>query len=221
MQTIKSTIQHKKIQFSNHHFFHILKNENLTIDQRLKFLPDLAHFIMSFSDLNKYVLPYANPKNKYEEAINLHCKEDANHWPWYLYDLKKLNLDQSQLLSDTLKYLWGDKMPPSRKLSYELVSLTSNQCPFIRYVAIEVMEATGNVVFNVLNEITKEASLNLKFCSEIHLAHETGHTIGVGTDVFDDYPTSTDTKLKSIIVIEKSFNAFAKFMDQLENKLKE
>lgn len=83
------------------------------------------------------------------------------------------------------------------------------------------MEATGNVVFNVLNEITKETRLNLKFCSEIHLAHETGHTIGVGTDVFDDYPTSTDTKLKSIIVIEKSFDAFAKFMDQLENKLKE
>ena len=112
-------------------------------------------------------------------------------------------------------------MSPSRKLSYELVSLTSNQCPFIRYVAIEVMEATGNVVFNVLNEITKETHLNLKFCSEIHLSHETGHTIGVGTDVFDDYPTSTYTKLKSIIVIEKSFNAFAKLMDQLENKLKE
>ena len=54
-------------------------------------------------------------------------------------------------------------MPPSRKLSYELVSLTSNQCPFIWYVAIEVMEATGNVVFNVLNEITKETRLNLKF----------------------------------------------------------
>lgn len=81
------------------------------------------------------------------------------------------------------------------------------------------MEATGNVVLNFLNEITKETRLNLKFCSEIHLSHETGHTIGVGTDVF--YPTSTYTKLKSIIVIEKSFNAFAKLMDQLENKLKE
>ena len=52
MQAIKSTVQHKKIQFSNHHFFHILKNEDLTIDQRLKFLPDLAHFIMSFSSVH-------------------------------------------------------------------------------------------------------------------------------------------------------------------------
>ena len=43
---------------------------------------------MSFADLNKYVLPFNFPQNEYEEAINVHCKEDANHWPWYLHDLK-------------------------------------------------------------------------------------------------------------------------------------
>ncbi|MCL5768821.1 hypothetical protein [Acinetobacter sp. ANC5681] len=72
MKTIKTAIGIKRYQFSHHHFFKILKNQEIPIQQRLKFLPNLAHFIMSFADLNKYVLPFNFPQNKYEEVINVH-----------------------------------------------------------------------------------------------------------------------------------------------------
>ena len=197
-----------------------MKNQEIPIQQRLKFLPNLAHFIMSFADLNKYVLPFNFPQNEYEEASNVHCKEDANHWPWYLHDLKTLELNNKQELTNTLRFIWCDDISPSRKLSYELIGLVSNQTALKRYVAIEVMESTGNVVFNVLNEITKTTDLELKFCSETHLRQETGHTVGDEENVFENMPITREMNETALIVVEKSFNAFNQFMDQLELNLK-
>lgn len=111
-------------------------------------------------------------------------------------------------------------MSSSSKLSYELIGLVSNQTALIRYVAIEVMESTGNVVFNILNEITKTTDLELKFCSETHLRQETGHTVGDEENVFENMPITREMNKTALIVVEKSFNAFNQFMDQLELNLK-
>ena len=56
--------------------------------------------------------------------------KDANHWPWYLHDLKTLELNNKQELTNTLRFIWCDDISPSRKLSYELIGLVSESNVF-------------------------------------------------------------------------------------------
>jgi len=94
----------------------------------------LAHFIMIFDDINKYVIPFNSPKDQYEKIINIHTKEDAHHWPWYIHDLKALGFDQNQRITQTLEFLLAEKLAPSRELGYKSISLLSNQPAIIKYI---------------------------------------------------------------------------------------
>ena len=55
----------------------------------------------------------------------------------------------------------------------------SNQPEIIKYIIIEIIKATGNVIFTVLKNITDSITFNpsLKFYRQLYLSHEIGHTI--------------------------------------------
>jgi len=62
--------------------------------QRLKyFAPTISYFILSFKDVNDFVLPYENPKNSLEKSINTHAVEDATHYRLFIEDWEKLGGD--------------------------------------------------------------------------------------------------------------------------------
>lgn len=84
MKSISSSIADGKNRFVQHPFLLYLNDEGIPLEKRLTFLPDIAHFVMTFSDINRYILPFPQPQNFLEEAINTHAREDATHWPWYL-----------------------------------------------------------------------------------------------------------------------------------------
>ncbi|OTG79566.1 hypothetical protein B9T31_16895 [Acinetobacter sp. ANC 4558] len=219
MHNLELYINDKKKLFSEHHFFQKLYDPQIELSKKLEFLPYLAHFIMSFGDINKYVIPFRSPKDQYEKIINTHAEEDAHHWPWYIDDLKALGLDKNQSITQTLEFLWSEKLAPSRELSYKLISLLSNQSAIIRYIVIEVMEATGNVTFKVLKNITHTLNPPLKFCGQLHLSHETGHTITEDENLFEKYTFSDQDRLNAQNIINECFDAFSYFMDQLNDNL--
>ncbi|VEI18974.1 Uncharacterised protein [Serratia plymuthica] len=168
---ISAMIENKKELFSNHEFFSYVRNTSLPLEERLSFLPHMSYFIMSFGDINKYVLPFPTPKDTLEEAINTHAKEDSTHWPWFLADLQRLHMDKNSPLTHTLQYLWSEEMSASRKLVYDLMELIAGKDAKFRLVVIEVMETTGNAVFTALSEITANSDLKLEFCGPLHANH--------------------------------------------------
>ena len=58
----------------------------------------------------------------------------------------------------------------NKRLSYKLISLLSNQPEIIKYIIIEIIKATGNVIFTVLKNITDSITFNppSKFYRQFH-----------------------------------------------------
>ena len=86
--------------------------------------------------------------------------------------------------------------------------MISNQPAKFRLVLIEVMEATGNIMFSFLNQLTKSSSLNLQFCGELHLSHESGHAISCEQDLIDTLIFTEDKYVLSVDLIQEAFEAF-------------
>ncbi|KAF2072031.1 hypothetical protein CYY_006665 [Polysphondylium violaceum] len=219
MQKIKQIIKSEKNKFASHELFNNMKNEDFPVEKRLLFLPSIAPFAMMFSDLNKYILPYSSPKDKYEEAINAHAAEDASHWPMFINDIQVLNLNSKQRFNSTLQYLWSDEIRESRKVCYELIPLFRKDSATLRYITIESLEATGRVFFETLYVITKNFHLPIQYCGEVHLALESGYTMGAQEDVFDDVEITDEIKEEALLIIDKIFDIFTKWMDEIDRNL--
>ncbi|WP_434777487.1 hypothetical protein [Neisseria sp. Ec49-e6-T10] len=221
MNEIMQYIHNQKKQFSHLSFFQQLKNPSISPKNKLCFLPTMSHFIMSFADLNKYVLKFPAPKNEFEQAVNIHAAEDENHWQWFIHDLETLKLDQTSTLADHLVSIWSPDSAAVRQLTYTLIGLIAHTTAQQRLVMIEVMEATGNVMFQALApialEIKQQEAIDLKFCGQTHLAHETGHTMGSEEKLFDTIHFDEQTRKNLKEDIDQGFEAFTQFIYALEN----
>lgn len=215
MPKISVEIENHKEKFLNHPLFKYLTDSSLSLDERLRFLPYISHFVMSFADINKYILPFNSPKNDLERAVNTHANEDAGHWPWFLNDLQTSEQNPSADLTNHLKFLWSDKLINSRKLTYHLIQSIHNQSAEMRLIVIEVMEATGNATFDTLASITKGTDKQLEYCGNIHLSHETGHSIGSEDEIVDAFPLTAEERNKASRIINECFDAFFQFFDEV------
>lgn len=116
----------------------------------------LAPFILSFGDLNRYVLRVEPTDDPHQAMINAHTHEDDHHWPWYLEDFAKLGYDQQSAPTDTLRRLWSDASAHSRLLSHRLAHLIWSASPAVRLAVVEAIEETGNVLFSLTSKIAAE-----------------------------------------------------------------
>lgn len=217
---ISDAISEKRVEFLSHPFFEFLNDYTIPLNQRISFLPHLSYFVMSFSDINKHILPFENPQTELEHAVNAHASEDANHWQWLLNDLKSTGEDKIGPLSEHIKFLWGEGNKNGRLLTYKLINLTYNQPAKMKLVAIEVMEATGNATFETLAHITKNRKPALEFCGNLHLGHETGHAIGSDGDIVDTISYSPKEMEQVHAIINNGFLAFEDFFSELAENTK-
>ncbi len=97
--------------------------------------------------------------------------------------------------------------------------MLSNQPAKFRLVIIEVMEATGNVMFSFLKELVQGSNFNLQFCGDLHLSHESGHAMGSEHSLIDTLDFTHEEHQYSEKLIKDSFQAFQQFIDQLDNHL--
>ncbi|SFC09863.1 hypothetical protein [Pragia fontium] len=220
MTKLSTLIEQNKQKFARHEFLTFLTDKTIPLSQRLSFLPNIAHFVMSFSDINKFILPFQNPSNDLEHAVNQHAQEDANHWPWFLNDLQSTGLNKQGSLTDNLEFLWSENIKNSRLLTYQLIRLLTDKPAKIRLVVIEIMEATGNVTFDTLSQITKDSAFPLEFCGNIHFSHETGHSIGSEEELIDTIEYSNQEMNDATNAISDGFQAFERFFDELMMNMK-
>ncbi|MGK3994249.1 hypothetical protein [Sorangium sp. So ce1024] len=181
MRQVLRHIFAKKQAYARLPLFERMRDERLDPAERLAFYPCMAYFIMSFGDLNRFVLRDERDPDMYQDMVNLHTREDDHHWPWYLEDLTKLGFDVEGRGSDWMGFLWGEETLQNRILTARLTELIKGTSGLERLVIIEAIEETGNVLFGAMlplaTALEERLGTQLRYCGPFHFERESGHAV--------------------------------------------
>lgn len=192
--------------------FEWMRDERLSARERLAFYPCMAPFIMSFGDLNKFVLREERPGDVYQDMVNAHTLEDDHHWPWYLEDFAKLGFDQELSGTEWMNFLWGTETQQNRVLMARLTALISGTTSLERLVIIEAIEETGNVLFGTMLplavELEREIGQQLRYCGPFHFDLESGHAVGADHKALSSVDLTEPDRERQIAMVDEVFSAF-------------
>jgi hypothetical protein len=181
MKDVLRHIFEKKKAYHQLPLFGWMRDDRLGPTERLAFYPCMAHFILTFGDLNKFVLREKQAADSYQEMVNAHTLEDDHHWPWYLEDFTKLGYDTALPATEWMRFLWGEETKENRVLSARLTALIKDTNGLERLVIIEAIEETGNVLFGTMlplaQAIEQELGIELRYCGNFHFEKESGHAM--------------------------------------------
>ena len=181
MLEIIQLVENKKQELVNLPLFEFMQDQNLSPSQRLSFAPCMAHYIMSFSDLNKYVFLEQQPVNQIQSIINQHASEDEEHWSWYLRDIEKLALNFQSNFTQGLRFLWGEETKITRQITYQIAGFSYQAVPEIKLIVLEALESIGYVFFDISTKVASELEAISKtdyfYFGDAHFRVETGHAM--------------------------------------------
>jgi len=219
MKRALAYIEQKNAQFAQHPMFDFLKNEAIPAKQRLVFAPYMAHFVFSFMDINRFVLRDLSSRNEYQQLVNVHTDEDSHHWPWYLNDLKKLQMDKPGTLTEWLYFIWSDHGIASRMLTYDMVGLAKQATPLGKVMLVEVIEKTGNVFLAqtaaVIGEMNDQP--DYLYFGQHHLNCESGHHMGTA-DIeqrLEAIELPEDELEKGMRLIDATYTLYGNFLTEM------
>lgn len=221
MLEIINLIESKKQDFANLPLFAFMQNQNLPPNQRLSFAPCMAHYIMSFSDLNKYVFLEKYPLNTIGRIINQHASEDEEHWSWYLRDIEKLALNSKINFTQGLRFIWGEETRITRQITYQIAGFSYQAVPEIKLLVIEALESIGYVFFDISTKVARELGAISKtdyfYFGDAHLQVETGHAMHTpDTKYFLTEIVLTDSQRQQAFnIVEKIFQIFTEWTYEL------
>lgn len=214
-------IEQKQRELVEQPFFAFLRDSSISPSKRLAFAPCGAAWIMSFSDLNRYVVHVDDPQDGWEYLLNVHSDEDATHYDMYLHDLVVMGYDVPMRLVDALKFLWSADRRNIRLATQELRFLLGSSPLELRLVVIETMEAIGAVAFRAFAEVADayrvETGKTLRYFGREHEAVETGHTLGT-PDIeqrLKDIVLSEEDGARARQLVQAVFSQLCGIMDEL------
>lgn len=212
MKEILELIENNRSNFSELNLFRFLRNQSINPVKRLAFAPCISPFVMSFGDLNKYVLQQHPTSDKIQEIINQHTAEEHNHWNWFLEDIQALGYDFNINFNSTLKFLWSEETKSARWISYQLYRFIYDADSIQKLVVLEAMEATSSVFFSeiskVAEELYKTKSIKCRYFGEHHLKAEESHSA---------FMPETDDYINKIFIPQKRKEELATIVNQIFN----
>lgn len=221
MQRLLEFIEQEKQDYAKLPLFAFMQDQTIPPLQRLGFAPCMAHFIMSFGDLNKYVFREKETIHELHHLINKHTDQEDQHWIWFLEDMKQLGFCQSQDFTEVLRFLWSEETKVTRQLSYQLFAYTLQAQPIQKFVIIEAIAATGNV----LSELTTQIALEIqsrtqqeyRYFGKFHSKLKTIYTIGGPSSEQDlnNIELSEDVFQECFEMVEKVFKMFTEWTEEL------
>lgn len=215
---LKKILEHKQT-YSKLPLFQYMRDSSLTEEERLGFYPCMAHFILSFGDINQYMLREEPTINPYQQQVNNHTYEDDHHWPWYLEDFTKLGFDHLCSPTSWMRFLWSDETRQNRILTYRLAALISEASAVERIAMIEAIEETGNVLFsNMLNlakAIETRHGIELRYCGEFHFGLESGHSVGSDHVEIAGILLDETTQVRCLSLVDEVFGLFESWTHEL------
>lgn len=196
MQSTFNLIDQEKSELAKHELITWISRE----EHPLTFVPAMTFFVLGFRDVLSY-LKRSNPKDIWDHSINVHCEEDANHWTWFIEDMQKIGVRETDWGNDFSKLLtstWSEDGQPSRDMIYGLIHhAKTNSDPFVHLALIESLEAAFAIFINaLLPQIEKRGWHNdLRYFGSRHHEDESNHALGTWVG-----ETSIDHDLKSVVL---------------------
>jgi len=223
MTTMKHVFEHIKTtsaEFGARPLFVYLRDENIPPFERLKFVPCMSHFVMTFADLYHFFLTEETPKDRYHELVNTHLAEEGTHWKWFLADLSNMNLDPELRFTDALRLLWSEETKETRRLAYEICKLSAGMSSLQKLVLVQAIEATGRVGLEaavpVGNAVARDMRRNLVYFGGHHLDTERQHTLEEHDvqSALEAVELDDETCRDLCAIVDKVFAHFAEFVDE-------
>jgi hypothetical protein len=221
MRRVMRHLDERVVQFETKPLFQFLRDTSIDARRRLAFAPGVAHFVMSFADLYALVLREEPAKDPYQELVNAHVQEDANHWRWFLADLDKLGFDPQMAFTDALKFVWSDVTQRTRLLTYDMCRLGYRADSLSKLVLVHCIEAAGKVtvkhVASAGGEFATASGKRLVYLGPHHLATESDHTLeedAVRRSV-EAIEIDADRARRFISVVDEAFDSFGGFVDDM------
>jgi hypothetical protein len=183
VQEVLRYIEERTAQQESGPFIAWLSDDSVPARDRLmRWLPCAAPWIFGFMDLNGILLKYPDDdarRDRYKQAINDHLEEDAQHWTFYLEDLRGLGLDASLDFPEVLRFLWGSETRTQRLAVYRLSVLAArSEDPILRYCLIAALESFAHLLFATLHRVSvqfdRETGRDLLYVGSVHAAKEPG-----------------------------------------------
>lgn len=219
MKQVLKHIFEKKRAYNLLPLFEWMRDERLGARERLAFYPCMAPFILSFGDLNKFVLREQRPGDLFQDMVNAHTLEDDHHWPWYLEDFHKLGFDTQMNGTDWMTFLWGEETQQNRVLMARLTALISGTSSVERLTIIEAIEETGNVLFSAILPLAatleEELGQPLRYCGTHHFNLESGHAVGADHKLLAGVELSTVERVRHIAMVDEVYDAFEGWTHEL------
>jgi hypothetical protein len=177
-------IEEERRRYEQHPFIQFLLDESVPGDARLSYAPFAAHFVLTFADINRYLLRGDASAHPLQPAINRHSEEDAQHWAWYLTDLETLGWNPPCTFTGAMRFLFREEGRRARELGYHMAGHIISAPPTLRMALIEAIEAMGNVWLTATLAAARASSKyeRLIYLADHHMERETGHAIGSRTD---------------------------------------
>jgi hypothetical protein len=208
-----AAIEERKRAFAIHPFFAFLQDESLEARERLAFYPCMAHWIMSFADLNKYFLRAEAAGDELQQRVNIYSQEDDDHWRLYVEDFQKLGFQRMCEGTDWLGFLWSDETRANRMLSYRIAHLCMGATSIQRIAIVEAMEEAANVFFpltlQLAEQIQERTGVELRYLGHFHFNLEAEHTGAGDHDSLTHISLDEATRHTTIRMIDEVFDLFA------------
>lgn len=222
MKRILEHIETKKQELAQSSFLTFIEDSTLDPRERFAFVPCLAPFAMAFMDLNKYVIRDDASQDPVQQMINIHSREEDEHWRMYVKDLRTLNMDTTMDLTSALRMLWGNHCKRTRMLSYELAALVSRHAdPRIRFLIVEAVEGTADVAFDsfckAAVELEDRTGKKLHYFGKTHDMMEANHTISSDAveEMMSRYELSAEDYKTALEAVDQVYVLFAGMFDEL------
>jgi hypothetical protein len=221
MRTLLEYIDQKTVDYEQLALFEFMRDSNLSVRDRLAFVPCLAHFVMTFADLYTLVLREEPAKDRYQELVNSHTYEDGGHWKWFLADLTAFGYDPSIRLSDALRFVWGEHAIQNRMLSYHICRMGMGASSLQKLVLVQCIEAAGKVSLATVaplgSGLAAELGRKAVYFGSLHIDTERDHTLE-DADVRRSLETevlASDVRADLMLIVDQTFAAFTSFSDEL------
>jgi hypothetical protein len=214
MRRVMQTLEQHTARFDAHPLFDFLRDASIPAQDRLAFVPALAHFVMTFADLYRFVLRDEPAQDEYQKLVNAHTYEDGGHWKWFLADLENLGRNQELPFNSALKVLWGDDTIRLRMLSYHMCRLGIGASSLHKLVLVECIEATGSVMLRniapVGAAVAREIGKNLVYFGAHHFDTESDHTLEQedAQNLVDDIQLTPEQYRELSSLVQQAFQHF-------------
>ena len=221
MQSIQNYIQRRADEMASHALFGYLGDRQIDAAIRFKFAARSTHFILTYSDILRFLLSDESTTDEYQRIVNTHCAEERAHAKWFLMDLKTLGQDPEHLFTDSVNVLWGDDTIKTRLLGYRLSRLSMDLKSIDRVVLLEAIEAMSALAFKAsapaATELEQRTGKALLFFGQRHLDSELNHQLAEESvhEKLASVKFDGAARDRLIAVVDQVLTAFAEYFDEV------